>query len=584
MITSESCDPPEENRLTDCERYCSLLTENALDIITILEPDGIIKYQSPSITGILGYQQDELAGLNAFDFIYPEELLIVKSTIEQIMTLGRPQQIEFRFRHKNGSWIYLESIGNRKKYCQTATELIVTSRDISQRKLLEEQLQFRTFYDTLTGLPNRTLLVEHIKNSFGHVHRNSRYLFAILMIGLDRFKNINDSLGYATGDNILQLIAQRINNCTRTGDMVSRLGEDKFALLLDDISDGYDAIKIANRIREALRLAFKVNAQDVFISATIGIALATPDYHTAEDLLRDAEMAMHAAKQSHRGGFEFFRSEMLETALQRVKLETDLCRAIRHDQFILHYLPILSLENGKIVGLEALVRWQHPTRGLIYPDSFIAVAEEANLISLLGEWVLRTACSQLKEWHRQGFDDLRIAVNFSAQQFQKQDICHLIKNVLLDHQLSPEFLEMEITESIAMSNSLQTHKDLTNLRNLGIKISIDDFGTGYSSLSYLKRLPSHVLKIDRSFVQEIMTNPDDKIIVNTVVVMAHSLGLKVLAEGVETAEQLLLLKSLGCNEMQGFWFSPPKPAADITSLLTDAQPLNFDNILKTSTP
>jgi diguanylate cyclase (GGDEF)-like protein len=421
-------------------------------------------------------------------------------------------------------------------------------------------------HDALTDLPNRVLLYDRIGRQMAQTRRNQRVM-ALLFIDLDRFKNVNDSLGHQAGDRLLQAVARRLIGCVRDADTVARLGGDEFVVVLSEINSPEDAANVAQKVLEALSQPFRIADQDLHITPSVGICTFPRDGEDVETLMRNADIAMYHAKEMGRNNYQFFTAEMNATAHQRLALENDLRRALERSEFILHYQPQLDLKTGEIVGFEALVRWRHPDRGMVPPSQFIPVAEDTGLISRLGEWVLQQACAQAAEWQKAGYAHLQVAVNLSAQQFRREDIAETVARALEHTGLPAARLELEITESVMIQQPEQAVVKFGQLNAMDVQLSIDDFGTGYSSLSYLKRFPIDKLKIDQSFVRDISTDPDDAAIVTAIIAMAHSLGLEVIAEGVETAEQLAFLKVLGCDKAQGYYFSRPVPAQEFLNLL-----------------
>jgi diguanylate cyclase (GGDEF)-like protein len=425
-----------------------------------------------------------------------------------------------------------------------------------------EHFRHAAFHDALTGLPNRALLMDHLKLSIERVKGRSGYLFAILFLDLDRFKNINDSLGHIAGDQLLIEIARRLEKCLRPTDTVARLGGDEFAILLDGLEDYGDAIRVAERVQNDLASPFNLGGHEVYTTASIGITLNTIGYDDPENVLRDADTAMYRAKENGKARHEMFDKVMHARAVALLQLENDLRRAIEREEFRVFYQPIVSLETDRIVGFEALIRWRHPEQGYVSPTEFIPVAEETGLIIEIGQWVLGEACGQMREWQRQSPDlrALTLSVNLSGKQFTQPDLIEQIKRILDRTNFDPRSLKLEITESVVMENAETASMMLTQLRALGVQLSIDDFGTGYSSLSYLHRFPVTTLKIDRSFISRMSAGLENSEIVRTILTLAGNLGMEVVAEGVETEEQLAQLKSMRCDYAQGYLFSKPVDA------------------------
>lgn len=446
--------------------------------------------------------------------------------------------------------------------------------EIIKRKQMEKQILHNAFHDVLTGLPNRALLIDHLKRSIGHARRNKNYLFAVLILDLDRFKMINDSMGHSAGDELLMTIAQRLKASVRQGDTIARFGADEFIVLLDDIEDMHEVITIADQLQRTVTTPIDLNGTKVVITVSIGIVFSKNNLSDAngtqpEDILRDAGVALHQAKARGRNRYEFFDIGLHARAVATLALETDLRQAVAQQAFEIYYQPIISLANGQISRVEALLRWQHPRFGHISPGEFIPLLEDTGLIAQVNEWMLREVCTQIKNWHQAGHIGLRGAVNISVRQFQEKNLPALVKTILQETNLSSAALELEVTESIAMQSGDFSLDILNELNAIGINISIDDFGTGYSSLNRLKRMPVNTLKIDQSFVKEMVDNIDDRTIIAAIVAMAHSLNLKAIAEGVETEEQLHFLQTQKCDEIQGYLFSQALPPDDLTKLLRE---------------
>jgi diguanylate cyclase (GGDEF)-like protein len=434
------------------------------------------------------------------------------------------------------------------------------------RELEESREHFRhaAFHDALTGLPNRSLFTDHLRVALRRAHQSDKYLFAVLFLDLDRFKNINDSLGHPCGDELLKLVARRLESCIRQTDMVARFGGDEFAILLDAIQDASDAVRVAEKVQQAISAPFKLASHEAITTASIGVALSTSGYTEAEDIIRDADTAMYRAKDRGKARCEIFDTAMHTRAVTLLRLESDLRRALEKDELCVYYQPIVSLASGELHGFEALVRWQHPERGIVAPDDFVPLAEETGLILPIGLRVLWDACNELRKWQQYSLAnrDLIISVNLSGKQLMQPDLIERIEEVLHESQINPWHLKLEITETVVMENPELAAVTLAKLRSLGVRLSIDDFGTGYSSLSYLNRFPVDTLKIDRSFVTSMNAADENLQIVKTIVTLAGNLGMQVVAEGVETEEQLEQLRSLKCQYGQGYFFSKPLEVSD----------------------
>ncbi len=423
-------------------------------------------------------------------------------------------------------------------------------------ELASVEIEHLAYHDALTGLPNRPLFMDRLIVSVAQSHR-SGHKIAVLFLDLDRFKDINDSLGHSVGDQLLKIVAERIRRCIREGDTLSRFGGDEFTLLVPKIDSVEDAAKIAQKILETVKIPMTVNERELVATASIGVSFYPNDGLDAETLVRNADTAMYRAKDSGRDNYHLYAPAMNARALERLALENMLRKAITNKELVLHYQPLIDTNSRSIIGVEALVRWHHPELGLLSPAHFISVAEISGLIIPIGEWIIDTALRQLKAWHRRIGPDLRMSINLSARQFQQQDLVDQIRTAIDEHGVPAPSIELEITESNAMQNAENTIRTLRELKNIGVRIAMDDFGTGYSSLNYLKRFPIDTLKLDQSFVQGVLTDPSDAAIVSAVISMAHSLDLEVVAEGVETEAQLEFLQKQRCDRIQGYYFSAP---------------------------
>src|SRR5436190_8964688 len=441
------------------------------------------------------------------------------------------------------------------------------------KEQMEQLLEERTaevdrlaYYDTVTQLPNRSLFEDRLAQSVA-IAKSSDQNLGVLFISLDQFKKVNDTLGHAPGDGLLKEFAERLKSCISETDTVARFGSDEFVLLQTNIKGTKDVIETIRSLSQVLKFPFDLDGQELFATASVGVSLFPLDGEDSQNLLKNAGVALYKAKRSGGSNYQFYTADMHDLASRRLAMETSLRRAIQNEEFLVYYQPRICVDTLEVTGVEALVRWQHPQLGLIAPSEFIPLAEDTGLIVPIGEWVLRTACLQNKRWQDQGFAPLQMAVNICARQFHDQDLAQTIIRILDETNLAPKYLELELTESSIMQNAEFAAETLSGLKSMGMKISIDDFGTGYSSLASLKRLPIDALKIDKSFVSDATTDPDDASLVMAIITLAHNLRLKVIAEGVETEEQLQFLNLLRCDEIQGYLFSKPVPAEDLVALL-----------------
>lgn len=440
-----------------------------------------------------------------------------------------------------------------------------------QRRQAEETVHHQAYYDLLTDLPNRIMFHDRLTLALAQANRYRRML-AVLFVDLDRFKTIIDTLGHAMGDRLLRGVAERLSSCLEEGDTLARLGGDEFVVLLPHIDRVFKAAKQAQKILEVLQPPFHFNEHELHITTSLGISLYPYDGHDPDTLLKNADTALYRAKEQGRNNYQLYTPAMNSRAFERLALENSLRKALERQEFLIHYQPQVDIKTGQIVGIEALVRWQHPDLGLVYPAEFIPLAEETGLIVPLGEWVLRTACAQNKAWQKAGLPPVSVAVNLSARQFQHQNLVETVARVLRETELDPPYLELEITEGIAMQNADFTIVILRGLKEMGVQIAVDDFGIGYSSLSYLKKFPLNTLKIDRSFVHDLTSDANDAAIAHAIIVLAHTLKLNVVAEGVETLEEKNFLQEHACDRLQGYLFSVPLSAEGFEKLLQQ-QPL-----------
>jgi len=503
--------------------------------------------------------------------IHPEEVGEFRQRLEAHLKGQETQfELEYRIRHRDGSYRWMLSRGLAVRDGRgEAYRMAGSLTDVTRRKEAEERLLHDALHDALTGLANRTLFGDRLHQALARSRRRHDYSFAVLYVDLDQFKVVNDSLGHLAGDEVLVALARRFEACLRPGDTVARLGGDEFALLVEDVDDASQALRIADRIHDELRPPLKVRGHEVFATASVGIARGAPRYEHAPDLLRDADIAMYRAKRRGRGSSEIFDSSMHAVATLRLKVETELRRALERQELRLHFQPVVSLETGRIAGMEALVRWQHPERGLLLPEEFVPLAEEMGAIVPLGRWVMKSACVEARRWQDRaiGGPPVAISVNLSARQFSQSDVLALACEALDESGLPAPSLRLELTESALMDDPAGAAAKLGQLKQLGVNLDVDDFGTGYSSLSYLRRFPIDALKIDRAFVSRMDAEVEDREIVRTIVTLAANLGVSAVAEGVETPAQAAQLRSFHCPYAQGFLFSRPVAGVEAAALL-----------------
>jgi diguanylate cyclase (GGDEF)-like protein/PAS domain S-box-containing protein len=524
------------------------------------------RYANEATASISGYSRDELEGMDFWQMVHPEIREIVRRRgLARQKGDPLPSRYEIRIVRKDGEIRWLDYSAGLIEL-EGSPAVLGTAFDITERKRAEERIRSLAYHDTLTGLPNRLLFADRLAVAVVQAHRQGQKL-AVLFLDLDGFKVINDSLGHSLGDRLLEVVAERIQCALREGDTVARLGGDEFTLLLPGVSRAEDAAKVAEKILEALRQPVPIDGRELYVTGSVGISVYPDDGGDSETLVRNADAAMYRAKDRGRDTYQLYAAAMNATAVERLAIESSLRKALAQEALRLHYQPLLDLATGRVYGVEALLRWERPGHGLVFPDEFIPLAELTGLIIPIGPWVWRTACSQVKQWHQQGHGDLRLAVNLSARQFQQLDVAAQVTRALEETGFPATHLDLEITESYAMQNPESAIQTLRELRAVGLGLSIDDFGVGYSSLSYLKRLPIDTLKIDRSFVRDITTDPDDAAIVTAVIAMARTLKLLVVAEGVETEEQRAFLAARGCDRAQGFLWSRAIPAEECEKLL-----------------
>jgi diguanylate cyclase (GGDEF)-like protein/PAS domain S-box-containing protein len=580
------------------EEYLRLLESvvvNANEIVMISQTEPTIEdplslrivYVNDAFSRATGYSSGEVIGKTAQILLGANTENSEVERIRQTLAQHEAVRSEVILYRKNGTefWVDANMVPIRNEQGQV-THFVSVMREVTERKQVEEQLRRNAFHDSLTGLPNRLLFMERLSQMVSKVKEDSTYQFAVLFLDLDRFKVINDSLGHLVGDQLLVSIARRLEACINPGDTVARLGGDEFTLLLENFQDEAYATQVAEKVQQSLANSFAINGHEIFTSASIGITLsATANFDRAEDLLRGADIAMYRAKAQGKACHEVFDTDMHTHVVGLMQLENDLRKAIERQEFELYYQPIVALATGKIMGFEALVRWTHPEQGVISPAKFVPIAEETGLIIPLGQWVLREACRQMKEWQRLFPQEppLTISVNLSSRQFSQQSLIGQIRQILVDTGLDAHYLKLEITESAIMENTESAMDMLLQLKAMGIQLSVDDFGTGYSSLGYLYRFPMDLLKIDRSFISRVDIDGEKLELVRTIITLAWNLGMDVVAEGVETTKQLAQLKSLKCEYAQGYLFSKPLNSKAAEQLILEPHPFQqFMQVLPTN--
>jgi diguanylate cyclase (GGDEF)-like protein/PAS domain S-box-containing protein len=551
-----------------------IVTENAADMIALVDVKGRRLYNSPAYKRVLGYSAAELGETSSFEQIHPDDRFRVLQAAREARSNGIGQELEYRIRHKDGSWRIFESRASVLRDENGAVaKLVIVNRDITERRRTEEQLAHNAFHDRLTGLPNRRLFLDRLENLFVRSRRHPSIRYAVLFVDVDRFKEFNERMGHAAGDQVLVETGRRLGACLRQEDTISRgegnvndavlsrLGGDEFTVLLDDVTDPSDALRVANRIQAAVAQPIVIEGREATISVSMGIALCAPPQGRAESLLRDAETAMRRAKSMGRARCEVFDEAMHTAAVRRLKLESELREAVARRQFRIFYHSVVQLENRRVVGFEALLRWQHPEQGLVSPHKFLEAAEEAGLMTQIGQWQIRQVCRMLQGWQADAeAEPVSIMVNISARQFGDTRFISDLRTILRESAVDTAQLKLDITESTAAADPKLTVAVLAHLKQMGIGVILDDFGTGHSSLSGLRHFPVEALKIDRSLLSEMLADRAVSGIIELIVTLGRKMNLRVIAEGIENSKQLERLREVGCEFGQGYLFSRPVEA------------------------
>jgi diguanylate cyclase (GGDEF)-like protein/PAS domain S-box-containing protein len=566
------------------EELFQIVTENAADMIALVDMKGHRLYNSPAYKRILGYSAAELGETSAFEQIHPDDRFKVLEAAREARSTGVGRKLDYRIRHKDGTWRVLESIASAiRDEKGEVMKLVIVNRDVTERKRAQEQLEHNSFHDALTGLPNRRLFLERLQHLFLRAQRNPERRYAVLFVDLDSFKVFNDSMGAALGDQVIVEIGRRLSICLRNDDTVSRplhefpmtdavlsrMGGDEFTILLEEVSEPSNAMRVAKRILSVIAEPLPVDGHEIHTSASVGIALSASTHERAEDLLQEADVAMRRAKAMGGSRCEVFDEAMHTRAVNRLKLEAELRQAVEQGQFRLYYQPIVHLETRQIMGFEALLRWQHPEQGLISPDKFMAAAEDGGLLVSTGKWAILEACRQLRAWDKEipTAEAVTISVNVSGKQLADAGFVSSVETALRSAGIDASRLHLEVTESVAAADAKLTSSVLSNLKRLEVGVVLDDFGAGNSSLNALRQLPLQALKIDGSLIGGMLLDLGTCDTVDLIILLAHKLKLRVIAEGIESAKQLEHLRQLGCELGQGFFFSPPVEAEAAEQLL-----------------
>jgi len=573
--------------LAESNELFHLITENAADMIAVVDGEGRRLYNSPAYSTVLGYSPEDLETSLSTDQIHPADRPKVIEAAAKARATGRGERLEYRIRHKDGSWRILESTASPIAGSEgNSSSLVIVNRDITDRKRVEELVAHNAFHDGLTGLPNRLLFIDRVRQAMVRARRSKHDHLAVVLVDVDEFKVVNDSLGHSAGDQLIVEVARRLEDCLDRSPLTSttiatsdvqieeknhglaRFGGDEFVDQHKDYAVPTDAIRVAQRIQESLLPEFYLGEHRIVVTASIGLTLLSSAHLGPEDLIRDAELAMYRAKRTGKARCEVFDPEMHSSAIKRLKLETELRRGMEQGELLAYYQPIISLATGKIAGFEALSRWQRPD-GMVLPGEFIPVAEETGLILPINQALMADACRQIAVWQAsfQCNPPLSMSINITPRQFERAQLADEIRDIMERAGSSPESIHLEITENITMQDADAAVGRLAQLKTLGIHISIDDFGTGFSSLSRLRRFPVDALKIDRVFISSMTEDRDSLEIVRLIITLAHTMGLQVVAEGTETEAQISKLKSLGCEMVQGFFYSRPVSAASAFELL-----------------
>ncbi|MGZ8614364.1 MAG: putative bifunctional diguanylate cyclase/phosphodiesterase [Actinomycetota bacterium] len=571
-LALESATLTEDLLIKQSEARFASLVSNSSDVVCVIDPDTTVTYASPSAARVLGFEPSQIEGTRFSDLIHPDDMTTVLQFLSPVGDAeGHTGLVEFRIRCRDGHYVHTETLRTNLLHDPNVKGTVLNTRDVTERKQFEEQLAHQAFHDSVTSLANRALFHDRVSHALERQSREHEPI-SVLFMDLDDFKTINDSLGHAAGDQLLHEVGERLKGCLRTADTAARLGGDEFAILLEDGEEGVTAADVADRIMQLMEEPFTLEGKEVFVRASVGIATADGERAgDVEELLRNADVAMYIAKERGKGRYQVFEPAMHDTALKRLELKADLQRAIEHHEYQLHYQPVIELESGRITGVEALIRWIHPVRGLVPPLDFIPLAEETGLIVPIGRWVMAEACRHAVELQERfpSQPPLHMAVNLSVRQIARPELVDEVREILVDTGLDPHSLILEITESVMMQDMELSIERLGDLTRLGVQLAVDDFGTGYSSLNYIRRFPVDILKVDKSFIDGVNDGGEASALTEAVIKLAGILNLKPVAEGIERADQLQRLLELRCEMGQGFYFAKPLPSGELAALLEE---------------
>jgi diguanylate cyclase (GGDEF)-like protein/PAS domain S-box-containing protein len=554
-----------QDELEHRERRFRTIFEKSWSGVALLDADLRFTFAGSSTTNILGYDDADLLGEPFLDLVHSREREVTARLFHSLREEPtREAHGELRFRHKNGTWVWLEGFAQNLLHESSVSAIVLNYRDVTQRRMTEKQLEYRAHYDALTGLPNRVLFRDRVVNGLAQAQRHNRSL-AIMYLDLDHFKLVNDGLGHSFGDGLLAAVATRLQKSLRASDTISRIGGDEFAILINDITDSNAVATLARKLLDSLSTAFRIDEHDLYVNASIGISVFPSDGMDVETLVKCADAAMYRAKELGRNQAQLFAPSMNERYVHRLAIEQNLHQALERGELELYYQPIYDRVRRRVTSAEALLRWNDPRRGMVSPAEFISLAEDTGLIIPIGDWVVRSACEQLRQWQTDGLPAMHMSVNISAHQLQQPDFMQMLENAISSNGVDPHLIQIEITETAAMLNVDRTMRLLRDMRAMGLAVAIDDFGTGQSSLIYLKQFPIDTIKIDKAFLRDITEDETAAALVSYVINLAHTLRLKVVAEGVETEEQYTFLRHYGCDQMQGYLLSRPLSAEKFRS-------------------